>query len=127
MADQEKNGLNRREFLRKAAITGTIAWAIPVVQSVAATPAYAQQLSPGCPQSDDPAGSGGSCTGTCHAVCQANTSPPTDCGTSCASVCQGVCVPSIGCPPAACVAGCWSCSGSPGASNCTASLNTACG
>jgi len=122
MADQEKKGLNRREFLRKAAITGTIAWAIPVVQSVAATPAYAQTLSPGCPKSDDPAGSGGSCTGTCHAVCQANTDPPTECGTSCAGVCDSVCVPSIGCPPYACNPGCWSCTGSPGTSNCTASL-----
>ena len=42
MAENERNELNRREFLRKAAITGAVAWAVPVIQSVAATPAYAQ-------------------------------------------------------------------------------------
>jgi hypothetical protein len=41
MANQEKSGLNRREFLRKAAVTGAVAWAIPVIQTVAASPASA--------------------------------------------------------------------------------------
>ncbi len=39
----EKSGLNRREFLRKAAVTtAAAAWAAPVVRSIAATPAFAQ-------------------------------------------------------------------------------------
>jgi hypothetical protein len=40
---REGNGIERREFLRKAALTGAIAaWATPVVQTIAATPAFAQ-------------------------------------------------------------------------------------
>ena len=64
----EKEGLGRREFLRRAAITGAVAWAVPVVQTVAATPAYAQEqgtpLVEDCFKSEGP---GGGCMGACTA------------------------------------------------------------
>jgi hypothetical protein len=46
--DREK-GMDRRDFIRKAAITGAVAWAVPAIQTVAATPAFAGvQGSPPC-------------------------------------------------------------------------------
>lgn len=44
MDEQKKDpGFNRRDFLRKAAITGAAAaWAAPVIHTIAATPAFAQ-------------------------------------------------------------------------------------
>jgi hypothetical protein len=76
MADHEKNGLNRREFLRKAAVTGAVAWAIPVIQTVAATPAAAG--TPFCGHSECIAACiAGRCAGlsdgeraACNAFCQ---------------------------------------------------------
>jgi hypothetical protein len=82
MAEKETNGLNRREFLRKAAITGAVAWAIPVVQSVAATPAFAQMGSPPCIH--------GRCVSSCLA------GPCNDeamCETECAALCLPPSVP----------------------------------
>ncbi len=41
----EKQGLPRRDFLKKAAATGVgVAWAAPVIQTVAATKAYANGM-----------------------------------------------------------------------------------
>ncbi|HXF57741.1 MAG TPA: twin-arginine translocation signal domain-containing protein [Actinomycetota bacterium] len=43
--DLERPGLNRREFLRRAAATGAaVAWAAPLVRTIVATPAYAQTV-----------------------------------------------------------------------------------
>jgi anaerobic selenocysteine-containing dehydrogenase len=40
-----KPGIPRRDFLKKAAITGVgAAWAAPVIQTVAATKAYAHDM-----------------------------------------------------------------------------------
>jgi hypothetical protein len=68
----EKDGLDRREFLRRAAITGAVVWAAPVVQTVAATPAYAQER--GTPVEEDCFHSvggqdGEGCMGACTSVC----------------------------------------------------------
>lgn len=41
MEETEPKGLQRREFLRRAAIAGAAAWAVPVVRTIAATPAFA--------------------------------------------------------------------------------------
>ena len=42
MPEKDRKELDRRTFLRRAAATGLVAaWAAPVVQSVAATPAFA--------------------------------------------------------------------------------------
>jgi len=67
MDGKETNGMERREFLRKAALTGVIAaWATPVVQSIAATPAFASTVGSqrgGCFHSNnDPSQS---CMGAC--------------------------------------------------------------
>jgi hypothetical protein len=71
MADHDKNGLNRREFLRKAAVTGAVAWAIPVIQTVAASPAAAG--TPFCGHSECIAaciaGRCGNLTGSARAAC----------------------------------------------------------
>lgn len=89
MADNERNELNRREFLRKAAITGAVAWAIPVVQSVAATPAYANHT--GTPQ-DCQHSIGGDSGEGCMGACQASS--PGGCG----PLCQQECGPACDCP-----------------------------
>jgi len=45
LPDQDPKAFNRRAFLRRAALTGVAtAWVAPVVQSIAATPAFAQTV-----------------------------------------------------------------------------------
>lgn len=73
MSDGDRDNLKRRDFLRKAAITtAAAAWAAPVIQTVAATPAFAQaQGTPppgggGCGHSTGP---NGGCMGACGSVC----------------------------------------------------------
>jgi hypothetical protein len=113
MADEERNALNRREFLRKAAITGAAAWAIPVIQSVAATPAYAQAAS-ACVHSPIAQGNP-RCKGACGAAGQPQCGK--DCGGGCESVCAA-CISGGGniCPsPSYCNPSCFtmtSCDGS---------------
>ena len=47
MSESEKAGLARREFLKRAAITGAaVAWATPIVQTVGARPALAATPAP---------------------------------------------------------------------------------
>lgn len=49
MADEHADQVQRREFLRRAGIAGAAAvWAAPIVNTIAATPAYAQAV--GTPQ-----------------------------------------------------------------------------
>ncbi len=100
MADEKREGLNRREFLRKAAITGAVAWAVPVIQSVAATPAYAQTCgSPNACQHSLGGASGGGCMEACQSgcgaacndFCGANPGPCNCQGNFCR--CEAVCDP----------------------------------
>ena len=82
---EEKDGLDRRTFLRNAALAGaTVAWAAPVVQTIAATPALA--ASPGDQWSI--------CNGACNTA--PGTCPPgnpiddpqnTGCQTICTLLC----------------------------------------
>jgi hypothetical protein len=68
VGDTDDRELKRRDFLRRAAVTGAAAaWAAPVIQTVAATPAFAQtQGSPpgdgGCFHST---GTNGGCMPAC--------------------------------------------------------------
>lgn len=96
--------LNRRDFLRRAGIGAAAAWAIPVIQSVAATPAFAQsQGSPsGCFHSislpDKPNG----CMETCTGIAATGNAG------SCQDVCGPACnLPNNGCPPQYCQSSCW--------------------
>ena len=102
---KDKKELDRREFLRKAAIAGAVAaWAAPVVQTVAATPAFAQTAGSAAPCDHSacvaacntngdcrgqrsPDGSGNLCEYRCRNLC-----PP---GSPCAAACTsaGLCVP----------------------------------
>ena len=88
MAENERNELNRREFLRKAAITGAVAWAVPVIQSVAATPAYAQTQ--GTPHNCQHS-LGGESGGGCMTACQSS-------GRGCGAACNNFCLPTCNCP-----------------------------
>jgi uncharacterized membrane protein len=108
--DQDK-GMNRRDFIRKAAITGAVAWAVPVIQTVTATPAYASHVpcahSPHGGQSEfDPS----TCMGVCkakHQTCPPGPGTGGDCQDICGAGCsQGAC-PSQFCNPACfqCTAG----------------------
>lgn len=89
MAESEK-GIQRRDFLRKAAATGVAAaWAAPLVNTVAATPAFAQAgATPsqgGCFHS---LGTNGGCMGACGNKCTG-----TQCGGqtgACTTHCKGV-------------------------------------
>jgi hypothetical protein len=108
MADKESNELNRREFLRKAAVTGAVAWAVPIVQSVAATPAYAQAAGTVCQHSIGP----NSCMEACKSRGQAACGH--DCGGGCATICNPACAQGT-CPPQYCNPACFTvtdCSGS---------------
>jgi hypothetical protein len=50
----EDKELDRRRFLRKAALTGLAAWSAPVLSTVSATPAFGQSLgSPSPPGGED--------------------------------------------------------------------------
>lgn len=111
MAKDERSGLNRRDFIRRAAATTAAAvWAAPIVQTVAATPAYAQsQGSPapggGCFKKADAAeGKMAGCIDTCHSSgCQ----QPNE---ECATICYGVCnLPENACPDEYCDPTCWAC------------------
>lgn len=64
---EQQAGLERREFIRRVAIAGGAAWAVPIVQTVAATPAYAQTL--GTPRQCFKSGEG-SCMEACTSVCE---------------------------------------------------------
>jgi hypothetical protein len=109
MADNERNELNRREFLRKAAITGAVAWAIPVVQTITATPAYASHV-PCAHSPHDPGDSEfepDTCMGTCKAKHQ--TCPPgSGTGGDCAVICNAGCSQGT-CPTQFCSPGCYTC------------------
>lgn len=59
-----RDGLSRREVLKRAAIVGGVAWAAPVVQSLAATPAFAQGSPAPCFHSIG-GQTGGGCQGAC--------------------------------------------------------------
>jgi|ERR671925_2044620 hypothetical protein len=84
MADNERNELNRRDFLRKAAITGAVAWSLPVIQSVAASPAYAQTA---CTPNACQHSLGGLSGGGCMSACQGSG----NCGGSCNAFCRPAC------------------------------------
>ncbi len=75
MTDEDRGGLDRREFIRRAAMTAAAAaWVAPAIQTVAATPAFAG--SQGTPPPDDggdgcghSTGLNGGCMGACGSVC----------------------------------------------------------
>ena len=101
MAD-ESGGLNRRQFLRRAAVTtATAAWAAPVIQTIAARPAYA-----GTPVVCDHSG----CIGAC-----ATSGNKQTCGGPPGTVCAAACESTFGCgnggeicsDPAACAPEGW--------------------
>jgi hypothetical protein len=84
--DQDK-GMNRREFIRKAAITGAVAWAVPAIQTVAATPAYAQTSGTACVHS--PNENAPNCKDACAVRGQA------ECGKECGGGCESICADCI--------------------------------
>jgi hypothetical protein len=119
MADKG-NGLDRREFLRRAAVTtAAAAWAAPVIQTVSASPAFA--TTNGTPQPDGcfhsislPDKPNG-CMDTCKA--QDNICGPPD------GVCEDICgpacnLPQNACPPEYCDPACWICVGTNPVFNC---------
>jgi hypothetical protein len=111
MAENENSGLNRREFLRKAAITGAVAWAIPVVQTITATPAYASHVP--CAHSPHDPGDSEFEPGTCMGVCKGRhqSCPPAGgTGGQCADICNANCAQGA-CPTQFCSPACYQCSG----------------
>lgn len=85
-ARNERKDLDRREFLRRAALTGVAAaWAAPLVQTIAATPGFAQAAGSPAPCFHSVGGpDGGGCMSACTtAATAAGVSQPGD-------VCDGV-------------------------------------
>jgi len=104
---QEGHGIERREFLRKAAITGAIAaWATPVVQSIAATPAFASTV------------------GSQRTACfHSNADPSQSCMDACTSTgCTGNQCDGFGCGPNGCGPCATYCGLSPGNQCCNSGL-----
>lgn len=87
MSHEDRKSVERREFLRKAALTGAAAaWAAPIVSTVAATPAFAQQATTPatCHHS-----LGGISGGGCMQACQQGSGG--GCGSSCQDQCNNLC------------------------------------
>ncbi len=109
MPEDDRSELNRRAFIRKAAATTAAAWAVPVISTVAATPAFAEsQGSPppqGCFKKVDPAsGKNAGCIETCMGTgCK---HPQDECRVICYSVCN---LPEEACAAEYCDPACWSC------------------
>jgi hypothetical protein len=97
--DEVKPGMNRREFMRRAAITGAAAaWAAPAIQTLTARPAFASTGTPvECHHSFGPWFTNGvqQCdTGGCMQACKAAAGCQDECGSvssTAADACQQVC------------------------------------
>jgi hypothetical protein len=108
MSDRERNELNRREFLRKAAVTGAVAWAVPIVQTVAATPANSAAAGTVCKLSGGHLNCRDACQSRGQAACQQ------DCSAGCNTICNPACPDGL-CPPQYCNPACFTvtdCTGS---------------
>jgi hypothetical protein len=104
--EEERRGIDRRTFLRRAAVTGAAAaWAAPVIQTIAARPAFATNGTPAeCRHSVGPWFTGGvqqnvgaEDDGGCMQACKnatgcdqlvAAVDPPSD---PCQQVCDAAC------------------------------------
>jgi hypothetical protein len=79
--EPEANGVKRREFIRRAALTGAALSSLPVISTIVARPAYA-----GTPQTCDWSG----CVGACAQVWKHCGGPPGQvCQDECTNVCGG--------------------------------------
>jgi hypothetical protein len=95
---QERQGFNRRTFLRRAALTGAAAaWATPVIQTVTARPAFAATGSAfTCTHSTGPYRNlngqivaAGGCMEACHNGASLDSTDP--CNTICDAACPNNC------------------------------------
>ena len=100
--EDERKGMDRRTFLRRAAVTGAAAaWATPVIQTITARPAFAAAGSAvECTHSTSPWFTGGTqqastggCMEACHnatgcATPSADVNPNSD---PCGQVCDAAC------------------------------------
>jgi hypothetical protein len=107
LEDEIKKGMDRRTFLRRAAITGAAAaWATPIVQTVTARPAFAANGTPvECSHSSSPYFKDGELvcdTGGCMQACKSAAGCQDDCGSAAGATnensdaCQQVC--DVACP-----------------------------
>ena len=87
MKAESPKSVERREFLRKAAITGAAAaWAAPLVQTVAATPAFAQTAGTQGPCFHSIQQSEGKLRG-CMEACTGNGCQGNQCSPACIAAC----------------------------------------
>jgi hypothetical protein len=90
LEDEVKKGMDRRTFLRRAAVTGAAAaWATPIIQTVTARPAFAANGTPvECSHSSSPWFTDGEeqcSTGGCKQACKASF----NCQDNCADAAAG--------------------------------------
>jgi hypothetical protein len=110
---QERQGLNRRTFLRRAALTGAAAaWATPVIQTVTVGPAFAASGSAfTCTHSFGPYRNDGQIveTGGCMQACKNGTAVLTAAldavSDPCAIVCNAACPNNCGTDERQCING----------------------
>src|SRR5262245_7416720 len=118
MADK-RSGLDRKEFLRRAAVTtAAAAWAAPVIQTVSASPAFATTNGTPAPggcfhSNDDPAQSCmDACTSACGEgggeLCDGFGGPPGEVQGPCAVYC-GISPGNQCCNPGLCISGNFDC------------------
>lgn len=114
MEEEPRTGLDRRTFLRRAALTGAAAaWAAPLVQTVTARPAFATTGTPvvECTHSTTTPSCMSSCHGSIVNENSLDVNPNSDpcaqiCDAACPNECHGtdrLCVNNNFCDP-----GCWS-------------------
>jgi len=120
--EDKPKGMDRRTFLRRAAVTGAAAaWAAPVIQTVTARPAFATgNGTPFCGHSvgasvgtDCSEGAMGACKFACKGTCAEEVSPSAD---PCNEITLAACVGSPDrpcCNAGLCDTANWTCSGSP--------------
>lgn len=127
---EEGAGLDRRAFLRRAALTGaTVAWVAPVVQTIGINPAFAAASPPFCGHSVGGV-TGEGCKGAIAAACTGgnyiggpgpDAPPPDHCDKPCGAneqICCRACPPGQGndnpcCSAAFCDPKSFTCAGAP--------------
>lgn len=99
----EARGIDRRDLIRKLALTGAAALLVPAVATLTATPGYAQGTGANIANGQQCVGTnGGSCA---SGICVTNTGTPTCCGTATKTGKGGTCVGGGNCCSGTCTGG----------------------
>ena len=79
---EQEDHLRRREFLRRAAVTGAVVWAVPTIDTIVAKPAFA---------GTSPQGDCSTCNGACNAAGPQQKGANGNGGNACLALCKALC------------------------------------